>query len=142
LRKRSDRGAKNNCDSNSFDERFHETTSRECLLRAADVTCGAADGDSLGVDQARINPPFMNSLLLLTRQWQKPTHQGFAGVHQARRGSSDQTIPGAHSINAGYIRTRRNLSLNQAFVVSHPAYAAHSLALIPLRPPRSSPPSQ
>ncbi len=94
LRKRSDRGAKNNCNSNSFDERFHETTSRECLIRAADVTCRAADASSLGVDQARINPPFLNSVLLLTRQWRKPAHQGFAGVRRVRaRGSSERKNP-------------------------------------------------
>jgi hypothetical protein len=44
------------------------------------MMCGAADEASLGGDQARINPPILNSLLLLTLQWQQPAHQGFAGL--------------------------------------------------------------
>ena len=125
LRKRSDRGAKNNGNSNSFDERFHETTSRECLIRAADVTDRAVGGSSVEVDQTRINPPFLNSVLLLTRQSRKPAHQGFAGVRGSRRGSSEQKFP-AHSINAGDTKLRAQIS-------------------IPLkrqRCPRSSPPSR
>lgn len=93
LRKRSDRGAKNNGNSNSFDERFHETTSRECLLRAADVTYRAVGGGSLGVHQARINPPFLNSVLLLRRQSRKPARQGFAGMRVFRRASPQRKFP-------------------------------------------------
>jgi hypothetical protein len=89
LRERSDRGTENNSERNSFDERFHETTSRDWLARAANMTCSAADETSLGADRVRINPPILNSLLLLTLQWRKPAHQGFAGIFPALRSSSD-----------------------------------------------------